>query len=177
MSLINSETPPNLLESTNTKPAVIESDTKTGQQADPVEVPEVFLANGEFNDEAIHWLPDHIVDQLYLHMCDSKTIPVTKHLLTGETYCEIQNKYYAEAATYACRISAGDFSGKNAKCRPVFTLYLGDFSPRLKAELAQLPKETIHRIVTEAVFRIFKVKHRMIFHQHIENERLKWVFI
>ncbi|MGC2569904.1 MAG: hypothetical protein WA364_00215 [Candidatus Nitrosopolaris sp.] len=176
MSLINSETPANPSES-NTKPAVIESDTKTGQQDDPVEVPEVFLANGEFNDEAIHWLPGHIVDQLYLQMCASREIPIRKELLIGEKYCDNQNKYYAEAATYAGRISAGDFSGKNDKCRPVFRLYLEDFSPRLKAELAELPKETVHRIVTEAVFRIFRARHRMIFYQHIENERLRWVFL
>jgi hypothetical protein len=177
LSVINSETPPNPSKSANTKSAVAESDINTSQQADPVEVPEVFLANGEFNDEAIHWLPGHIEDQLYLQMCDSKTIAVTKHLLTGETYCEIQNKYFGEAATYVGRISAGDFSDKNDKCRPVFRLYLEDFSPRLKAELAELSKETVQRIVTEAVFKIFRARHRMIFHQHIENERLRWVFL
>ena len=108
----------------------------------------------------------------------SKEISIRKHsIFTGEIYYEHQNKYYAEAATYAGRVSAGDFSGKNAKYRSVFTLYLEDFSPRLKAELAQLPKETVHRVVTEAVFRIFMARHRMIFHQHIENENFRWVFL
>jgi len=145
--------------------------------AESAKVPEVFLSNGKFNAKAIHWLPSHIVDQLYLQMCESKEIPIRKQLLTGEIYCDNQNKYYAEAATYAARISAGDFSGKNAKYRPIFQIDLSDFSPRLKIELAGLPKETVHRIVTEAVFRIFKARHRMIFHQHIENERLRWVFL
>jgi hypothetical protein len=175
LNLIKSETPVNPLESTYTKPAVAESDIKTGQQT--AVLPEVFLANGKFNDEAIHWLPSHIVDELYLQMCESKEITITKELLTGEIYCGSQNKYYTEAATYVGRISAGDFSGKNAKWRPVFRLYLEDFSPRLKAELAELPKETVHRIVTEAVFRIFRDRHRMIFHQHIENDRLRWEFV
>ena len=53
-------------------------------------------------------------------MCESKEIPVTKQsLITCETYYEHQNKYYIEAATYAGRISAGNFSGKNVKCKPV----------------------------------------------------------
>ncbi len=110
-------------------------------------------------------------------MCESKEVTIRKELLTGGIYCESQNKYYTEAATYAGRISAGDFSGKNAKFKPTFRLYLKDFSPRLKTELANLPKETVHRIVTEAVFGIFRARHRMIFHQHIENERLRWVFV
>ena len=174
MSLINFErNASNPLEIAYKKPALAEPDIS--QQT--ANVPEVFLANGKFNAKAIHWLPSHIADQLYLQMCESRKIPIRKELLTGEIYCENQNKYYAEAATYAGRISAGDFSGKNAKYRPVFTFYLEDFSLRLKAELAQLPKETVHRIVSEAVFRIFLGRHRMIFHQHIENERLRWVFV
>ena len=155
--------------------AAAQSGSKTKQET--AKVPEVFLSNGKFNAEAIHWLPSHIVDQLYLQMCESREIPIKKQLLTGEIYCDNQNKYHVEAATYAGRISAGDFSGKNAKCRPVFQIDLADFSSRLKIELAELPKETVHRIVTEAVFRIFRARHRMIFHQHIENERLRWVFL
>ncbi len=169
---LKSETPANPLES-YTKPPAANSDISTGQQL----VPEVFQANGKFNHEAIHWLPSHIVDELYLQMCKSKEITIKKQLLTGEIFYEKQNKYYAEAATYAGRISVGDFSGKNAKFKPRFRLYLKDFSPGLKAEIANLTKETVHRIVTEAIFRIFRARHRMIFHQHIENERLGWVFV
>src|SRR5215469_7185794 len=105
-------------------------------------------------------------------MCESKEILTRKQLLTGEVYYENLNQYYTKAATYASRISAGDFSGKNAKYKPVFRLNLEDFSPKLKAELSELPKERIHEIVTIAVFRLFKARHRMIFHQHIETEGL-----
>jgi hypothetical protein len=143
--------------------------------SDGDDVPGVYLRDGKFNDEAIHWSTSYIVDELYLQMCESKEIRIRKELLTGEIYCENQNKYLAEAATYAGRISAGDFS--HAKYKPVFRLYLEDFSPRLKAELAELPKETVHRIVTEAVFRIFRARHRMIFHEHIESECLRWLFV
>lgn len=87
------------------------------------------------------------------------------------------NSYSFEAAKYAGRISAGDFSGENAKYRPVFRLNLEDFSARLNAELAKLPKEPIDRIVTEAVFKIFRARHKMIFYQHIENHRLRWEFV
>ena len=134
-------------------------------------------SNANLIYEKDHWLPSYIEDQIYLQMCKGKKIPIREQILTGEIYNEKQNKYYTEAATYAGRISTGDFFGKNANCRPVFILYLEDFSPRLKAELAQLPKETAHRVVTEAVFRIFRARHRMIFHQHIENKSLRWVFL
>jgi hypothetical protein len=157
LSVVNSElSASNRLESSHTKPATgeslqaaSESGSKTKQET--AKVPEVFLSNGKFNAEATHWLPSHIVDQLYMQMCESKEIPIEKQLLTDEIYCEKQNKYYAEAATYAVRISVGDFSGVNAKHRPVFQIDLADFSPRLKVELAQSPKETVHRIVTEAI--------------------------
>jgi hypothetical protein len=133
---------------------------------------------GDLVYEKDHWLPSYIEDQLYLQMCDSNEIRIRKQsVLTGEIYYENQNKYYFEAATYACRISSGDFSGKNAKCRPIFRLNLEDFSAKLKAGLAELPKERVHEVVTKAVFRIFRARHRMIFHQYIENERLRWVFV
>ena len=98
-------------------------------------------------------------------------------IFTGELYFENDNKYYAEAATYAGRISGGDFSGANARCTPVFRLNVEDFSPKLKAELAALPKERIHEVVTEAVFRIFRARHKMIFYRYIENHRLRWEFV
>jgi len=75
---------------------------------------------GNVSYEQDHWLTSYIEDQLYLQMCESKEIPTRKQLLTGEVYYENLNQYYAEAATYASRISAGNFSGKNAKYKPVF---------------------------------------------------------
>jgi hypothetical protein len=132
--------------------------------------------SGKVSYEQDHWSQSYIEDQLYLQMCESKEILTRKQLLMGEVYYENLNQYYVKAATYASRISAGDFSGKNAKYKPVFRLNLEDFSPKLKAELSELPKERIHEIVTIAVFRLFKARHRMIFHQHIETEGLRWRF-
>src|SRR5215831_12303229 len=133
-------------------------------------------SNANLIYEKDHWLTSYIEDQLYLQMCESEEISTRKQLLTGEVYYENLNQYYAKAATYASRISAGDFSGKNAKYKPVFRLNLEDFSPKLKAELSELPKERIQQIVTKAVFRIFRARHKMIFHQYIETEGLLWRF-
>jgi hypothetical protein len=137
-------------------------------------VPEVFLLDGKFNVRAIHWLPSYIEDQLYLQMCESKRTATADVGTKNERQV---NWYYFQAAKYAARISVGDFSGWNAKRRPIFRLNIKDFSARLKAELAKLPRETIHRIVTEAVFRIFRARHKMIFYQYIENEGLRWQFV
>ena len=48
-----------------------------------------------------------------------------------------------------------------------------DFTPRLIAELDELyktDKESLDRVVKEAVFRIFKARHKMIFYQYIQGE-------
>jgi hypothetical protein len=137
-------------------------------------VPPVFLPGGKFNAQDSHWPSSYIEDRLYLEMCETKR---RFTIFPGETKEQEINAYYAEAAKYAGRISAGDFSGENTKYRPIFRFNLEDFSARLKAELASLPKKTIHRIVTEAAFRIFRARHKMIFYQYIENERLRWEFI
>lgn len=144
------------------------------QRIDVDDVPEVFLPDWKFNVRAIHWLRSYIEDQLYLQMCESKRTPTA---YVGTKNERQVNCYYFEAAKYAGRISAGDFSGENTKYRPIFRLNLQDFSARLKVELAKLPKETIQRIVTEAVFRIFRARHKMIFYQYIEDERLRWKFV
>ena len=47
------------------------------------------------------------------------------------------NFYYAEAAAYARRISAGNFRGKNAKYKPIFCLDRTAFSSELKAPLVE----------------------------------------
>ena len=87
-------------------------------------------------------------------------------------YGEKISKYHLEAAKYAGRISAGDFSqlGTNG---PTFLLDSKDFTPRLIAELDELyktDKESLDRVVKEAVFRIFKARHKMIFYQYIQGE-------
>ena len=129
-----------------------------------------------------HWLSSYIEDQLYLQMCEKEIEdPQSK-------YGEKISKYYLEAAKYAGRISAGDFSqsctdgdngNSNAASRPIFLLELKDFTPRLNAELAKLyktDKESLHRVVTEAVFRIFKAHHTMIFYQYIQCSEFRWRF-
>jgi hypothetical protein len=135
--------------------------------------PMVILPATRVNTEEIPWTQSYFEDQLYLEMCGTcSTVTVD----VGTNNERQVNWYYFEAAKYAFRRSAGDFSGENAKRRPVFRLNRVDFSVRLKTKLAKLPKDTIHRIITEAVFRIFRARHKMIFHQYIENERLKWEF-
>ena len=116
-----------------------------------------------------HWLPSYIVDQLYLEMCE-KDIKDSQGKY-GQNIC----KYFLEAAKYAGSISAGDFSNTSG---PTFELDSKDFSPRLNAELVDLYKTDKELLeVKEAVFRIFKARHRMIFYQYIEGCHFKWRFI
>jgi hypothetical protein len=124
------------------------------------------------NGNEEHWLPSFIVDQLYLQMCETG--------VEDPQYCDKISRYYLEAAKYAGRISAGNFDGPNAKCKPVFEICYKDFTQRLQDELLLLMKEspsTLRRVVQNAIFRIFKARHRMIFHQYIENDGIKWRFV
>ena len=120
-----------------------------------------------------HWLPSFIADELYLQMCETEI--QDRHGSYGRKI-----RYYLEAAKYAGRISAGNFDGENAKYKPVFEIHHYDFTPRLQAELKSLLKDsrqTLKRVVQDAVFRIFLAIHRLIFHQYIENDGLKWRFV
>jgi len=121
-----------------------------------------------------------ISDLLYLEMCSAPKKTVIYEFPPLPKQEEIINKYYAEAATYARRSSAGDFSGKNAKYKPVFHLDQRDFSPKLRANLVErlnTSKESLHRVVEDAVFMILRARHPMIFYQHIEAEGLRWRFV
>jgi hypothetical protein len=130
-----------------------------------------------------HWLSSYIEDQLYLQMCKKEIEDPQSR------YGENISKYYLEAAKYAGRISAGDFSqsclggdngNSNTASRPIFLLEHKDFTPRLNAELARLyktDKKLLDRVVTEAIFRIFKARHEMIFYQYIQGSRFRWRFI
>jgi hypothetical protein len=85
---------------------------------------------------------------------------------------------HLEAAKHAGRIS-GDFSqlGTNG---PTFLLDSKDFTSRLTAELVELyktDKESLDRVVKEAIFRIFKARHKMIFYQYILGSCFRWRFI
>jgi hypothetical protein len=118
------------------------------------------------------WLPSYIEDILYIEMCETEI----KDPQNGGKI----SRYYLEAAKYARRISAGNFDSKNAKYKPVFEIHYRDFTPRLQDELKLLLKEsprTLKEVVQDAVFRIFLARHRMIFHQYIENDGLKWRFV
>jgi hypothetical protein len=120
-----------------------------------------------------YWLPSYIEDELYIQMCEKEVAdPQGK-------CCEKISKYYLEAAKYARRISAGDFDqiGTN---HLTFLLDSKDFTPRLTAELAELykrDKESLDRVIKEAIFRIFKARHKMFFYQYIEGSRFRWRFI
>jgi hypothetical protein len=92
------------------------------------------------------------------------------------------NYYYLEAAKYAGRISACSFDDDrvNAKYKPVFQIHYNDFTARLQAELQSLLKDspsTLASVVQNAVFRIFKARHKLIFYDYIENEGLNWRFV
>jgi hypothetical protein len=131
-------------------------------------VPKVPLSSLDIiNSKEEHWLLSYITDQLYTQMCETDKVVEDSH---GKKF----NPYYFEAGKYAGLISAGDFGGRNAKHKPTFSLDLEGFSPRLKAELAKLSKESLDRVVIDVVFRILKARHKMIFYQYIECERLRW---
>lgn len=121
--------------------------------------------------ERDHWLTSYIEDQLYLQMCGNEI---------EDPHGNKINKYNVEAAKYAGRRSGGNFDGKNAKHKPVFHLDPNDFSPELRANLIErlkTSKESIHRVVEDAVFRIFLARHKMIFYQYIQAEGLRWRFV
>jgi hypothetical protein len=118
------------------------------------------------------WLSSYIEDQLYIQMCE-------KEIEDPQGKCgEKISKYYLEAAKYAGRISSGDFSQLDTT-GPTFLLDSKDFTPRLTAELAELyktDKESFDRVVKNAVFRIFKVRHKLTFYQYIQGSSFEWRF-
>jgi hypothetical protein len=118
-----------------------------------------------------------ISDQLYFEMCSTDKKAVIHE---GTNKEEKVNWYYAEAAKYARRASAGNFGGKNAKHKPIFHLDPKDFSHELRADLVKLletSKKSLHRVVEDAVFMTFRARHPMIFYQHIEAQGLRWRFV
>jgi hypothetical protein len=128
--------------------------------------------NGQ--DDHEEWSSACISDRLYREMCGTNKLAV---IYEGQNNEQKINWYYAEAATYARRTSAGNFAGKNAKYKPVFHLDQRDFSHEVRANLAErlkTSKESLHRVIEDAVFMIFRARHPMIFYQHIEAEGLRW---
>jgi hypothetical protein len=126
------------------------------------------------NGLVTHWLPSYIADQLFIEMCEAETDD------PGGIDGEKISKYYIEAAKYAGRISAGNFEGENAKYKPVFEIHYKDFTPRLQEELQLLLKDspdTLRRVVQNAVFHIFRARHKRIFFGYIQSEGLNWRFV
>lgn len=118
----------------------------------------------------------YISDRLYLEMCRTGRKAV---IHKGTDKEEKVNWYYAEAAAYARRASAGNFEGKNAKYKPEFHLH-SYFSHKLRTNLRErlkTSKESLHKVVEDAVFMILRARHPMIFYQHIEAEGLRWRFV
>ena len=131
--------------------------------------------NGQ--DDYQEWSSAYISDRLYLEMCSTNKLAV---IYEGQNKGQKINWYYAEAATYARRASAGNFDGKNAKYKPVFRLIVKGFSSELRANLIErrkTSKESLHRVVEDAVFMIFRARFPMIFYQHIEAKGLRWRFV
>jgi hypothetical protein len=121
-----------------------------------------------------------IADELFEEICDRG--PIIAHPCTIERVCsddcsrrdEEINKYYYRAAKYAGRISAGDFNGRNkTKLKPIFELDLLDFSKELQTELLSL-NGSLDAVITEAVFNLFRARHRRVFFDHIQPFKLKW---
>lgn len=144
-------------------------------------VPLVPLTSADaINGTREHWLPRYTVDELFLEMCERGAIVDDPGILSSKANGGKINYYYLQAAKYAFRISAGNFDGENARHKPVFEIHYKDFTPRLQDELLLLMKQspsTLMRVVENAVFRIFKARHTLIFYQYIENEGLNWRFI
>jgi hypothetical protein len=126
------------------------------------------------------WVTSYIIDQLFIQMCDGPLVdhkcnitfkyPKCKYL-----YLQQISFHYIEVDNYARRISSGNFEGKNAKHKPIFIVNPINFTPKLKEELRIAAAEkTLPDIITEAVFRIFKARHKRIFYEYIEPHKLNW---
>lgn len=138
---------------------------------------EMVLAMARVVTDKVEWSSAYTSDRLYLEMCRTNIKAV---IFEGTDKEQKINWFYAEAATYARRRSAGNFDGKNAKYKPVFHLILKSFSSELRANLVERQKtsiQSLHRVVEDAVFMIFRARHPMIFYQHIEAEGLRWRFV
>ena len=83
---------------------------------------------------------------------------------SGCKYVVRMSFHYVEVDNYARRASSGNFEGKNAKHKPRVIINAVNFTPELKQELRTAgERKYLHRIVTEAVFRIFKARHKSDF--------------
>jgi hypothetical protein len=126
------------------------------------------------------WTSNKIADQLFLEMCEHGPTVDDPGILSKNTNGGRINYYYLEAARYAFRISAGNFEAENKQYKPVFRLYSEHFSAELRVALSdrlRTSKESLHDVVQEGVFKLFRSRHKMIFYEHIEIEPLGWELI
>jgi hypothetical protein len=125
------------------------------------------------NGQVTHWTPSYIEDVFYIEMCEAE-------IADPNNPDEKISRYYLEAGKYAGRISVGNFDGANEKHKPVFELHYDDFTTRIQEELKlllQTSPDTVKTIVKNAVFRIFKARHKQIFFEYIQSEGLNWRFV
>ncbi|MFZ0894688.1 MAG: hypothetical protein WAZ77_09315 [Candidatus Nitrosopolaris sp.] len=128
---------------------------------------------------------ESISDLLFQEMRTLKATPIRcQDIRTGEIYYDDStNKYDQEADTYVNRITFGDFSNPNPNPKaekPIFKIDANDFSSELKADLAERVihgKESIHRVVQKAVYRLFRARHETAFFDYIKDKRLRWEFV
>ncbi len=127
--------------------------------------------------------PESISDLLFQEMRAIKPITIMRtDLATGEVYSDDNtNKYDYEADTYVNRLTFGDFSNSDPDIRkPVFRLDCNDFSAELKLNLVErvkAGKQSIHRVVERAVYRLIRAMHETAFFDHIKDQRLNWRFV
>lgn len=124
--------------------------------------------------------PSAIEDLLFYEMRSVKPIPIIRtDLASGEEYEDNStNKYDYEADTYVNRLVFGDFSNPNTP-KPEFRLDCRDFSKELKENLAErvrCGKESIHRVVQNAVYRLIRARHPDAYLEYIKDKRLNWRF-
>jgi hypothetical protein len=118
------------------------------------------------------WSSSYTADQIFLEICERGPMIEDPRDSTKKI-----NKYYLEAAKYAGRISAGDFSDPKTE-KPVFKLDSNNFSPRLQTHLLESKKDgMLNDIVKDAAFKLFRARHKMIFYDHIEPKKFRWEFV
>lgn len=119
------------------------------------------------------WSTSYVADQLFIEMCERG--PMVDDPAASDRFVHI-NKYYLQAAKYAGRIGACDFSNPGTP-KPVFELDAADFTPTLQSYLLLAKKDgMLNDIVKQAAFKLFR-RHKMIFYEYIESEKFRWEFV
>src|SRR6266581_4616815 len=116
------------------------------------------------------------ISDLFQEMRTLKATSVRcQDIRTGEIYYDDStNKYDQEADTYVNRLTFDDFSNPKTE-KPTFQIDPNDFSSELKSNLAERimrGKESIHRVVQTAVYRLIRARHETAFFDYIKDKRL-----